>query len=126
MKLIISTPFHTCVQCDFFIHTQCTKLPTRIMQHPLSDFYTLKLLPWAPTKSVFFCDICSRHHCGFTYNCPEFSLLWAFFDIQCGSILKMLKYEGHLFYLSLYSKMRKCKAYPKDNKKYVLIPMHQL
>jgi hypothetical protein len=52
MKLIISTPFYTCVQCNFFIHTQCTKLPTKIKQHPLSDFYMLTLLPRAPIKSV--------------------------------------------------------------------------
>jgi hypothetical protein len=69
-ELIISVPFYSCMQCNFFIHTRCTKLPTRIEQHRLHHFHPLTLLPRAPTKSgVFFCDICSRHHRGFTYKC---------------------------------------------------------
>jgi hypothetical protein len=70
MEFIISVPFYSCAQCKFFLHTRCAELPTRIEQHRLHDFHTLTLLPRASNKSgVSFCDICSRHHRGFTYKC---------------------------------------------------------
>jgi hypothetical protein len=123
VELIILAPFYGCAQCNFFLHTRCTKLPIRIEQHRRHDFHTLTLLPQAPTKSVvFFCHICSRHHRGFAYKrdldwCPDGK---STLDVQCGSILETLDHEGHehFFYLALDSK-RKCKACPKDNEEYV-------
>ncbi|XP_059442036.1 uncharacterized protein LOC132174391 [Corylus avellana] len=123
MELIISAPFYGCVECNFFIHTRCTKLPTRIEQHRLDLFHTLTLLPRASTKSgVFFCDICSRHHHGFTYECNT-CFGGKTLDVQCGSIPEILKHEGHQhsLYLALDSHHRKCKACPKDNEEYVFV-----
>jgi hypothetical protein len=51
MEFIISVPFYKCAECDFFLHTRCTKLPTRIEQHRLHNFHTLTLLQQAPNKS---------------------------------------------------------------------------
>ena len=139
MEFIISVPFYRCEQCDFFLHTRCTKLPTRIEQHRLHDFHTFTLLPQEPTKSsMFFCNICSCHHLGFTYKCdtcwPESTL-----DIHCGSIPESLKHEGHQhsiflalnsnyrklkvhpFFPYLASNYRTCKACPEDYNKYVFV-----
>ncbi|XP_059442048.1 uncharacterized protein LOC132174403 [Corylus avellana] len=123
-ELIISVPFYSCAQCNFFLHTRCTKLPRTIKQHRLSNFHTLTLLPQAPTKSaVFFCNICSRHHRGFTYNNPQYSSPWRFIDVQCGSIPETLEHEGHEhpFCLAQDSKNRKCKVCPKDNKDHAFV-----
>jgi len=123
MELIFSVPFYSCVQCNLFLHIRCTKLPTRIEQHRLDFFHPLTLLPQASTKSgVFFCDICSRHHRGFTYECNT-CLGGKTLDVQCGSIPESLKHEGHRhsLYLALYSNYRKCKACPKDNKEFVYV-----
>jgi hypothetical protein len=121
-EFIISAPFYSCVQCQFFLHTRCAELPRTIKQHRLINFMTLTLLPRATTKSgVFFCDICSRHHRGFTYKCAEVG--WRSFDVQCGSIPETLKHEGHqhLFCLAEESLNRKCKACPKDNREHVFV-----
>jgi hypothetical protein len=114
-------------QCNFFLHTRCTKLPTRIEQHRLHRFHTLTLLQQATTKNgVFYCQFCSCRHCGFAYKCDT---CWDedkevnTFDVQCGSIPKTLKHEGHQhpFCLAQVSKNRKCKACSKDNERYVFV-----
>jgi hypothetical protein len=70
MEFITSIPFYSCAQCIFFFHARCVELPKTIEQYPLHDFHSLTLLPRASNKSgVFFCDLCSRHHRGFTYKC---------------------------------------------------------
>ncbi|XP_059429338.1 uncharacterized protein LOC132163168 [Corylus avellana] len=123
MQFITSIPFYSCAQCIFFFHTRCVELPTTIEQYPLHYFHSLTLLPRASNKSgVFFCDLCSRHHRGFTYKCDT-SWCGETFDIQCGSIPETLKHEGHqhLFYLAQDSKKRKCKACFEDNEDYVFV-----
>jgi hypothetical protein len=42
---IISAPFYSCAQCQFFLHTRCAELPTTIEQYRLLYFCTLTLLP---------------------------------------------------------------------------------
>jgi hypothetical protein len=125
MEFIISVPSYGCVQCDFFLHARCTKLPTRIEQHQHHDFHPLTLLPHASTKSgVFFCRICSRHHRGFTYKCDHASCqgMSTHLDVQCGSIPETLKHEGHqhILFLALDSH-RKCKACSKDKEKSIFV-----
>jgi len=55
---IISAPFYSYAQCQFFLQTRCAELPTTIEQYRFLYFCTLTLLPRAPTNSgVFFCNI---------------------------------------------------------------------
>jgi hypothetical protein len=92
-----------------------------------TDFSTFALSPSShghlPIVGCSFAIYNSRHHRGFTYNCPEFVWLWRFFDVQCCSIWEMLKHKRHQhhFFLALDLKNRKCKACPKDNEKYVFV-----
>jgi hypothetical protein len=122
-ELIISVLLYNCAQCNFFLHTQCTKLPNRIEQHRLHDFHMLTLISQATTKNgMFYCEFCSRHNLGFAYkcdSCPKDITL----DIKCGLISETLKHEGHqhLFYLALDSKNRKCKACSEYKKDYVFV-----
>ncbi|XP_062146785.1 uncharacterized protein LOC133854566 [Alnus glutinosa] len=125
MEFIISVPFYSCVHCNFFLHTRCSVLPTKIQQYRLHNFHQLTLLSRANTKGdVFFCELCSRGHCGFTYkcdNCSTYSLKQI--CVQCGSIPDTLKHEGHQhsLFLALRYSNRKCKACPKDNENYVFV-----
>ena len=120
MEFIISVPFYKCAECDFFLHTRCTKLPTRIEQHRLHYFHTLTLLQQAPNKSTSmpYCHICFRDYRGFTYKCD--ACAGDTFDIQCASIPETLKHEGHQHPLSLpiEHRRRDCKACSHDNQYY--------
>jgi hypothetical protein len=71
IEFIISVLFYSCAQCNFFLHTQCTKLPNRIEQHQLHDFHTLTLLFRAITENgVFYCEFSFLSFFNF------FSLCW--------------------------------------------------
>jgi hypothetical protein len=121
-EFIISAPFYSCVQCQFFFHIRCAELPTTIEQHRLAHYCTLTLLRRAHTMSgVFFCSVCFRQRRGFAYSISH-ELLW-FLDIQCSSIPETLEHEGHqhLFCLALDPQNRKCKACTRDNEKYVFV-----
>ncbi|XP_059460178.1 uncharacterized protein LOC132189457 [Corylus avellana] len=82
----ISTPFYSCTQCNFFLHSRCARLP-RKKQHILHQHQlTLVSHVW------FKCDACINVRDGFPYRCDvcDFNL-----DLQCGSISETLKHEGH-------------------------------
>jgi hypothetical protein len=135
MEFIISVPFYSCAHCNFFLHTRCAKLPTKIEQYRYHYFHTLTLLSQVNTRSDgFFCCICSRHPRGFTYKCnstfnshigkvtvetPCFETL----DVQCSSIPDTLEHEGHQhpLFLALRYLNRKCKDCPNDTEKYVFV-----
>ncbi|XP_062145753.1 uncharacterized protein LOC133853752 [Alnus glutinosa] len=120
MEFIIKAPFYNCAECNFFLHTRCAKLPTRILQYQLDNFHNLTLLPKASTKSGgFFCDICSRHHRGFTYKCDS---CWKHIGVQCGSIPEILKHQGHRHPLRFaLNSQRKCNACSKDKENSVFV-----
>ncbi|XP_059460243.1 uncharacterized protein LOC132189518 [Corylus avellana] len=85
---LISTPFYSCTQCDFFLHSKCAQLP-HYKQHPLHP-HVLKLIIYGHRQ--FQCTACKRCMSGFGYNCPSCGFL---FDLQCCSIPETLKHEGH-------------------------------
>jgi hypothetical protein len=82
MEFIILVPFYSCAHCNFFLHTRCAKLPTKIKQYRLHNFHPLTLVPRANTKSGV-CNICySYHRSGFAYKCEM--CYWATICVQCG------------------------------------------
>jgi hypothetical protein len=106
MHFIISAPFYNCTQCNFFLHTTCAQLPKE-KKHILHQ-HTLALLP----DGLFFCNACGHFRHGFTYSCDmcDFDM-----DVQCCSIPKTLKHEGHQHSLFLLvSSVKNCSACDHD------------
>ena len=95
----ILPPCYNCVECNFFLHKSCTKLP-RKKQHPI-HCHPLTLLPKSPYRAKwFFCNACDQPCNGFTYNCKKctFDL-----DVQCSLILDIYTNKGHKHRLCLSS-----------------------
>ncbi|XP_030958351.1 uncharacterized protein LOC115980215, partial [Quercus lobata] len=95
----ILPPFYSCVNCSFFLHESCAKLPQK-KKHPLHQ-HPLTLLPTSPYRSeIFWCDACWRECNGFNYGCEtcDFSL-----DVQCSLISDILTHPGHEHRLILSS-----------------------
>ncbi|XP_062176240.1 uncharacterized protein LOC133881334 [Alnus glutinosa] len=92
MHMIIDAPFYGCVQCNFFLHNRCAKLPLRIKRGPF-HVHSLTLLSRAPfMDESFWCETCKRDRHGFTYMCDE---CWYTLDVQCCLIPETLEHEGH-------------------------------
>jgi len=108
MELIISAPFYSCMQCNFFLHAVCVQLPSK-KRHPRHE-HTLTLLSRATTENgLFCCGACRYLRHGFVYKCDK--CFYVDFDVQCCSIPETLKHPGHQhpLFLALNSK-KDCKA----------------
>ena len=95
----ILPPFYSCVNCSFFLHESCAKLPQK-KKHPLHR-HPLTLLPTSPYLSkTFWCYACKRTCNGFNYICEtcDFTL-----DVQCSLISDILTHPGHEHRLILSS-----------------------
>jgi hypothetical protein len=65
---LISTPFYSCTQCNFFLHVRCAQLP-RNKRHLLHQ-HQLTLTSQGPfLGKLFSCDACERPNGGFNYRC---------------------------------------------------------
>ncbi|XP_059460235.1 uncharacterized protein LOC132189510 [Corylus avellana] len=107
---LISTPFYSCTQCNFFLHGRCAQLP-RKKQHLLHQ-HQLTLSQGPSFGKLFCCDACERLNGGFTYRCDacRFNL-----DLQCCSIPETLRHKGHEHSLFLaINSNRKCHAQLED------------
>ena len=91
MHSIISAPFYNCIRCNFFLHTVCAQLPKK-KKHIL-HYHRLTFLPHAPSSDgVFTCGACGHSCRSFVYRCDVCNY---HLDVQCSSISKTLKHEGH-------------------------------
>ncbi|XP_059446467.1 uncharacterized protein LOC132178015 [Corylus avellana] len=92
MKLI-STPFYSCTQCNFFLHIRCAQLPKRKRyqhhDHPLTLNSQGPLI-----GGLFRCHACDNVRHGFTYTC-DMCRCELYLDVHCCSIPETLKHEGH-------------------------------
>ena len=106
----ISPPFYSCVNCSFFLHESCAKLPKK-KRHPLHQ-HLLTLFPkpcylkpydylnW----SKFMCGACRHEGKGFNYMCETCLWFRAFsLDVSCSLILDILTHPGHEHRLLLSS-----------------------
>ncbi|XP_050287809.1 uncharacterized protein LOC126726576, partial [Quercus robur] len=72
----IFPPFYSCVNCSFFLHESCAKLPRKkrhlLHQHPLT------LFPKSPYRSdkIFWCHACKRYCNGFISRCETCFLIF--------------------------------------------------
>ncbi|KAK8350324.1 hypothetical protein V6Z12_A06G201400 [Gossypium hirsutum] len=95
--LSISTLFHYCSECPFFLHKTCVELP-RIKQHWFRQ----------ANATLFFkdfqnCDFCDQSCSGFFYEIDE----WWDMCIRCDKVVDIIECEGHqhfLFYDFNYEK----------------------
>jgi hypothetical protein len=88
---LISPPFYSCEQCNYFLHNICAKLPTSARHKFLPFPFTL--LSQAPfSDGVFQCGFCGYYRHGFSYNLESDELM---IDIQCFAIQETLKHEVH-------------------------------
>jgi hypothetical protein len=89
---LMSTPFYSSTQCNFFLQSRCAQLP-REKRHQLHP-YSLTLFSQVPScGGLFSCTACEHLNCSFSYRCEtcDFDL-----DLQCCSISKMsMKHECH-------------------------------
>jgi hypothetical protein len=99
IQFILSTPFYSCAQCNFFLHYRCTKLPATIKRGLIHN-HPLTLLPQDVNASgLFWCGACERYHHGFVYTCDECK--WYNLDVQCCLIPEILEHKGHQHSLNL-------------------------
>ena len=102
VRAILTPSFYSCVDCSFFLHISCTKLP-KIKQYPLHQH------PLALTyrREYFWCDSCDQWCNGFRYICQGcyFKL-----DAQCSLISNTLTHacHEHPLYLSITNNRQKC------------------
>nr|XP_023883349.1 uncharacterized protein LOC111995662 [Quercus suber] len=95
----IFPPFYTCINCNFFLHESCAKLPRKkrhpLHQHPLTLFRNSLNMGYS-----FWCEACWRHCNGFSYQCRTcgFKL-----DVPCSLISDILTHHGHEHRLLLSS-----------------------
>ncbi|KAF3964699.1 hypothetical protein CMV_011046 [Castanea mollissima] len=96
----IFPPFYSCVNCRFFLHESCAKLP-RKKRHPLHQ-HLLTLFSKSPYywTNTFQCYACERYCNGFSYRCGRcnFNL-----DVPCSLISDILTHPGHEHRLLLSS-----------------------
>lgn len=88
---LISTPFYSCTECSFLLHSRCARLPRkkRLELHP----HQLTLISQAPFfNGLFTCAACKRLSGGFAYRCDT---SYFFLDLQCCSVPNTLEHEGH-------------------------------
>ncbi|KAK9989867.1 hypothetical protein SO802_030106 [Lithocarpus litseifolius] len=84
----IFPPFYSCVNCRFFLHESCAKLP-RKKRHPLHQHLLILFfnLPY-----TFSCYACQRDCSGFAYKCRT---CWFNLDVPCSLISDILTHPGH-------------------------------
>ncbi|KAL4600690.1 hypothetical protein ACB092_11G216500 [Castanea dentata] len=104
-----------CVNCSFFLHESCAKLP-RKKRHPLHQ-HPLTLLPKPRWNDYSFqCIACNRDDNGFNYNCE--TCWWISLDVSCSLILDILTHPGHEHRLLLSSIESKHNCSSCDSKIY--------
>ncbi|KAL4637156.1 hypothetical protein ACB092_03G060100, partial [Castanea dentata] len=101
VRAILPPSFYSCVDCSFFLHKSCSKLP-KVKQHPLHQ-HPLTLT----YENDFGCDVCGQRCNGLRYFCQRcyFEL-----DVQCSLISTTLShaYHEHRLFLSITNYRQKC------------------
>ncbi|KAF7149255.1 hypothetical protein RHSIM_Rhsim03G0012500 [Rhododendron simsii] len=83
----ISAPFYCCVECEFYLHVWCAKLPEEL-RHPAHPQHTLSLTTTLAAK----CTCCSLFGSIFLYKCKE---CYFYLDCKCASLPRVIKHKGH-------------------------------
>ncbi|PWA65792.1 zinc finger, PHD-type [Artemisia annua] len=95
LRPIMSMPYYKCAEsCNFALHEWCTRLQTKVENHPGHPQHTLFLMPNVPGVffSVFYCDVCQLPCNGFAYGCVECDY---YVDVSCGFIPEKITHKAH-------------------------------
>ena len=115
----ILSPFYSCIQCNFFPHTSCTKLP-KIKQHPLHSH----LLTLNYQEASFFSGTAGQLCNGLRNSCQECN---SNYNIPCISLsdpLTLACHKHHL-YLSKTNSQQKCSNCNSENFKVFYCPTYE-
>ncbi|KAF7147484.1 hypothetical protein RHSIM_Rhsim03G0013000 [Rhododendron simsii] len=83
----ISAPFYCCLECEFYLHVWCAKLPEEL-RHPAHRRHALSL----NTTHVVKCTCCSLIGNIFFYECEECDF---YIDCKCASLPRVIEHESH-------------------------------
>ncbi|PWA62686.1 zinc finger, PHD-type [Artemisia annua] len=95
LRPIMSMPYYKCAEsCNFVLHEWCTRLPTKVENHPGHPQHTLFLMSNVPHKffNIFDCRVCRLPCNGFAYGCVECGY---FVDVCCGFIPENITHKAH-------------------------------
>ncbi|KAJ0605787.1 putative kinase C-like, phorbol ester/diacylglycerol-binding protein [Helianthus annuus] len=91
-------PFYKCrakedENCNFVLHEWCTRLPTKVDNHPAHPQHPLLLMTNIPNMfNIFHCGVCLLPCNGFAYGCVECGF---YVDVTCGFMPERITHESH-------------------------------
>ncbi|KAJ0941164.1 putative chromatin regulator PHD family [Helianthus annuus] len=98
VRPIMEMPFYKCrakedENCNFALHEWCTRLPTKVDNHPGHPQHPLLLMPNIPNMfNIFHCGVCLLDCNGFAYGCVECRF---YVDVTCGFMPERITHESH-------------------------------
>lgn len=87
-EVVESGPFYACVECNFFLHCKCAKLPLRI-KHPIHRRHHLVL---CHGNEIFICSLCKELCQNFFYHCASCHFI---IDVRCADLYNITVGENH-------------------------------
>ncbi|XP_038690832.1 uncharacterized protein LOC119989403 [Tripterygium wilfordii] len=119
---LISFPFYKCLECDFSLHVNCSKLPKQI-NHPLHKQHPLTLI-LSNNKFAFRCLACRKWCHGFCYYCRTCRTRSSIIDVRCALVNPFEFYhDSHKHLLSVFTEANnysKCTSCGKEDDCYLL------
>ncbi|KAM0021579.1 putative chromatin regulator PHD family [Helianthus debilis subsp. tardiflorus] len=99
VRPITETPFYKCnasedERCNFALHEWCTRLPTKLDNHPGHPQHTLFLMSNAPHGffNIYRCEVCCLPCNGYAYGCVRCRV---YIDVNCGFMPEKITHESH-------------------------------
>ncbi|XP_022025907.1 uncharacterized protein LOC110926448 [Helianthus annuus] len=98
VRPITEMPFYKCrakqdESCNFALHEWCTRLPTKVDNHPAHPQHPLLLMTNIPNMfNLFRCDVCWLYCNGYAYGCVECEF---YVDVTCGFMPERITHESH-------------------------------
>ncbi|KAJ0639285.1 putative chromatin regulator PHD family [Helianthus annuus] len=99
VRPITSGPIYVCDNeghCNFVLHEWCSRLPAKLIDHPVHQQHTLILHSKAPPRKffvVFSCDACKLPCNGFAYCCMNCNN--CIIDVHCAFLPKEITHTFH-------------------------------
>lgn len=84
-------PFYGCIECKFFLHQYCVKLPSQL-PHPFHDNRKLVCGKYTQSNLYIKCFECKHSTNGMFYSCSRAEL---FLDVNCALLPKTIKHKSH-------------------------------
>ncbi|KAJ0568975.1 putative chromatin regulator PHD family [Helianthus annuus] len=99
VRPITETPFYKCnasedERCNFALHEWCTRLPTKLDNHPGHPQHTLFLMSNAPRGffNIYECEVYGLPCNGYAYGCVRCRV---YIDVNCGLMPEKITHESH-------------------------------